>query len=524
MNAKLMENPEMFHRASTRPAEIITGDRIVTQEAMSRRTAQVAGALKAMGIGEGAVVAQLMRNDTPIIEVNIAAQRLGCYSVPLNWHLTGPELLYVIHDCSADVLVVHSDLLPLVRDGLPAGCHVIAVETPPSIRAAYSLDAELCKVPQDVIEYESWLEAAAPHSGPTPPERGAIVYTSGTTGKPKGVKRNPMTSQEAEWNAEIFRNTYGIAPDMRGLVVTPLYHASPNGFARYAATRGRLLVLTPRFEAEEFLALIEKHRINVVTAVPTMFVKLLKLPREIREKYDTSSLRWISHTASACPVEVKKALIDWFGPIVHEVYGGTEVGITLHASPQEWLERPGTVGRCVPNSRIRILGDDGEQLSAGEPGEIYLRNANYADFTYINNPQARVEAERDGYISIGDVGYLDEDGFLFISDRKRDMIIFGGTNIYPAEIESELIQCPDVADCAVIGLPDPEFGEIVIAYVQPAPGAPRDANAIRDFLVPRLAKYKIPKVINFADTLPREESGKLMKRKLREMAASGRPG
>ena len=502
--------------ADQRPAEIITGDRIVTQEEMEDRVSRVAGALKADGIGEGMVVSQLMRNDTPIIEVNIATQRIGGYSVPLNWHLTGPELLYVIEDCGADLLIVHADLLPLVKDILPDRCRLVVVPTPPAVATAFGVPPEACKVPDGMRDYESWLAEAAPHSGPLPPDRGVVIYTSGTTGKPKGVKRNPMTPREAERNAATFRATYGIAPDMRGLLVTPLYHASPNGFARYAATRGRLLVITPRFDPEEFLALIEKHRINVVTAVPTMFVKLLKLPQEVREKYDVSSVRWISHTASACPVEVKQALMAWFGPVVHEIYGGTEVGIALHATPEDWLARPGTVGRCVPNAEIRIYGDDGAILPVGEAGEIFVRNANYADFTYINNPEARAEAERDGFISIGDVGYLDDAGFLYISDRKRDMVIFGGTNIYPAEIESELIQNPDVADCAVIGLPDPEFGEVLAAYVQPAPGAPRDADAIRRFLEPRLAKYKIPRIIRFADKLPREESGKLMKRKLRD--------
>ena len=498
------------------PAEIITGDRTVTQEQMEARVAQVAGALKRDGLSEGMVVSQLMRNDTPIIEVNIAAQRLGCYSVPLNWHLAGPELLYVIEDCAADMLIVHADLLPLVQGKLPETCRVVVVATPPAVARAFKLDPSQCAVPEGMTDYESWIAAAEPHSGPIPLDRGGIIYTSGTTGKPKGVKRNPMTPQEAERNAATFRATYGIAPDMRGLLVTPLYHASPNGFARYAATRGRLLVITPRFDPEEFLALIEKHRINVVTAVPTMFVKLLKLPREVREKYDVSSLRWISHTASACPVEVKQGLMEWFGPIVHEIYGGTEVGIAVHATPEEWLARPGTVGRCVPNAEIRIYGDDGSVLPTGEAGEIYVRNANYADFTYINNPEARAESERDGFISIGDVGYLDEAGFLYISDRKRDMVIFGGTNIYPAEIESELIQSPDVVDCAVIGLPDPEFGEVLAAYIQLAPGAKPDPDAIRSYLEPRLARYKIPRIIHFAEKLPREESGKLMKRKLRD--------
>ncbi len=501
---------------SRTPAGIITGDRTINRDEMEARVDRLAGALKAKGLGEGRIVAQLMRNDTPIIEVNIGAQRVGCYSVPLNWHLAGPEIQFLLENSGAELLIAHADLLDPIRALIPASCEVIVVETPPSIQAAFKLDPAICGVPDGYLDYEAWLNAAEPYAGSNPADRGVIIYTSGTTGKPKGVMRDPMTPEQTRRNAEVFRKAFGIASDVRGLIATPLYHASPNGFARYAATHGELLVITPRFDAEEFLALIEKHRINVVTAVPTIFIKLLKLPKEVREKYDVSSLRWISHTASACPVEVKRELINWLGPIVHEVYGGTETGIALHATPEDWLKKPGTVGRCVAHAQVRILGENDEILGPGEPGEIYVKNDSYADFTYINNPEARAECEKDGFISIGDVGYLDEDGFLFISDRKRDMIIFAGTNIYPAEIESELVLNPDISDCAVFGLPDPEFGEIVAAYIQPAQGATPDADSVRAFLEPRIAKYKIPRRIEIVESLPREESGKLMKRKLRD--------
>ena len=502
------------------PAGIITGDRTVTCDQIERRVRHVESALREMGIAEGDVVAQLMRNDTPIIEVNIAAQRLGCYSVPLNWHLAVPELGYLLQDSGAVVLVAHSDFLAGIRSEIPDGCRVIAVETPPSIRESYRLTDEECALPADALHYEDWLAAATPSSVPPSADRGVVIYTSGTTGKPKGVMRDPMAPEQSQRNSKVFRDTYGISPDMRGLIATPLYHASPNGFARYAATQGELLVVMPRFDAEEFLAQIERHKINVITVVPTIFIKLLKLPKEVRAKYDISSLRWISHTASACPVEVKREMIEWVGPIIHEVYGGTETGIALHVDSEMWLAKPGTVGRCVDHAEIRIYGDDDEILPTGAAGEIYVKNGSYPDFTYINNPEARAECEKDGFISVGDIGYVDEDGYLFISDRKRDMVIFGGTNIYPAEIESALILNSDVADVAVFGLPDPEFGEIVAAFIQPAEGAPRDEAAIRAFLEPRLAKYKIPRRIEFVDSLPREESGKLIKRKLRDQILS----
>ncbi|PTX03018.1 AMP-binding protein [Pararhodobacter aggregans] len=505
-----------------RLASIITPDATMEQAALQRRASAAATGFQALGLREGSTVAILMRNDIPFIEASIAAQKIGAFAVPINWHSTATEILYVLNDCRPDLLVAQADLLATPGLTLPEGLPVIAAATPPATARAFRLPAEACKVPPSVQDWDDFVAAHAPRTAPDAAARGAIIYTSGTTGHPKGVKRVPMDADLLARNIRCFVDTYGLAPDVRTLLVTPLYHASPGGFARYAATRGELLVLVPRFDPEEFLALIEKHRINTITAVPTMFIKLLKLPEEVRARYDLSSLRWVSHTAAACPVDVKKAMIDWWGPILHEVYGGTEVGIAMHCTSEEWLAHPGTVGRVIDGAEVRILGEDGAVLPQGETGEIYVRNPNYADFTYINRPEARAETEKDGFISIGDVGWLDADGFLFLGDRKRDMIIFGGTNIYPAEIESALVQHPQVADCAVIGLPDPEFGEIVCAWIQPARGvkAPTEAE-VAAFLGKTLARYKLPRRYLFVDSLPREESGKLMKRKLRDAMVPG---
>ncbi|WP_199523101.1 AMP-binding protein [Pararhodobacter sp. CCB-MM2] len=504
-----------------RLASIITPDATIDQALLQQRASAAAAGFRALGLREGSTVAILMRNDIPFIEASIAAQKIGAFAVPINWHSTAAEILYVLNDCRPDLLVAQADLLATPGLTLPEGLRVIAAATPPATAAAFRLSPEACAVPTSTADWDAFIAAHPPRTTPDAAARGAIIYTSGTTGHPKGVKRVPMDADLLARNVRCFVDTYGLAPDVRTLLVTPLYHASPGGFARYAATRGELLVLVPRFDPEEFLALIEKHRINTITAVPTMFIKLLKLPSEVRARYDLSSLRWVSHTAAACPVDVKKAMIDWWGPILHEVYGGTEVGIAMHCTSPEWLAHPGTVGRVVEGAEVRILGEDDRVLPQGETGEIYVRNPNYADFTYINRPEARAETEKDGFISIGDVGWLDEDGFLFLGDRKRDMIIFGGTNIYPAEIESALVQHPQVADCAVIGLPDPEFGEIVCAWVQPARGAKPNEAEIADFLGRTLARYKLPRRYLFVDSLPREESGKLMKRKLREAMVPG---
>lgn len=499
-------------------AAIITPDGETGRAEMERRAGSAAAAFEAMGLGEGSVVAILMRNEATFIEASIAAQRIGAFAVPMNWHATPAEIMHVILDCCPDLMIAQADLLTAPGLELPSWLRVIATPTPAATKTAFGIDPRRCLVPAGVQEWEEILRGHAPRVGPDAAPRGVIIYTSGTTGKPKGVKRQPMDPAMLRRNIQCFVDTYGLAPDVRTLLVTPLYHASPGGFARYAATRGELLVLEPRFDPERFLALIEQYRINTVTAVPTMFVRLLKLPAAVRDRYDVSSLRWVSHTASACPVEVKKAMIDWWGPILHEVYGGTEVGIAVHCDSQEWLSRPGTVGRAIHGAEIRILDEAGAVLPSGRSGEIFIRNRNYAEFTYINLPEARAEVEQDGFVSIGDVGWLDEDGYLFLADRKRDMIIFGGTNIYPAEIESVLVQHPDVADCAVIGVPDADFGEVAVAVVKPAENATPHADTLRAYLARTLAGYKLPRRFTFVSSLPREESGKLMKRKLRESA------
>uniref|UniRef100_A0A2A4YZP4 3-methylmercaptopropionyl-CoA ligase n=1 Tax=OCS116 cluster bacterium TaxID=2030921 RepID=A0A2A4YZP4_9PROT len=501
-------------------ATITTPECTINQLELERRVAKAAGGFEDIGVGNGGVVALLMRNDIPFIEAYIATQKAGAYSVPVNWHSTPIEIEYVLKDCAATLLIVHADLYRTIADRIPAGCTILIASTPDYIQEAFKLAKEDCATPEGMTDWRQWIEEQNPRIGPDAPQHGAIIYTSGTTGKPKGVKRLPMAPDLLARNIEVFRKTYGLAPDVRALMVTPLYHASPNGFARYTAINGELLVLLPRFDAEDFLRQIEKYKINTITVVPTIFIKLLKLPKEVRDRYDTSSLKWVSHTASACPVEVKQEMIKWWGPILHEVYGGTETGIALHCTSEEWLRKPGTVGHCIKGCEIRIYSETGQILPVGTSGEIFVKNTAYADFTYINLPEERAAVDRDGFVSIGDIGYLDDDGYLFISDRKRDMVIFGGTNIYPAEIESALILHEKIADCAVIGIPDDEFGEVVAAYIKPVEGVVVTEEDLNLFLAEKIAKYKIPRSYIFVNNLPREESGKLMKRKLRDLHIS----
>ena len=298
-----------------------------------------------------------------------------------------------------------------------------------------------------------------------------MIYTSGTTGRPKGVRRNAPSADEQRKTEECVRRRLGVKPGVRALLPGPLYHISPNAFAVRAARLAELLVLMPRFDAEALLSLIEREQIDTIIMVPTMFARLLQLSAEVRSRHDLSSLRHVVHTAAPCPPALKEQMIDWWGPVIHEFYGSTEAGVLTLATSQDASRKPGTVGRCIPGAELRIYDDAGNILPPGQIGEIHGRFNGYPDFTYHGRPDKRAEVERDGLITSGDVGYLDEDGYLFICDRKRDMVISGGVNIYPAEIEAVLHSLPGVHDCAVFGIPDEEFGEALMAVVEPQAGA-----------------------------------------------------
>ena len=276
------------------------------------------------------------------------------------------------------------------------------------------------------------------------------------------------------------------------------------------------IVLEPRFDPEDLLQLIERHGVTHIHMVPTMFVRLLRLSDEVRSSYDLSSLRFVVHGAAPCPTHVKRAMIEWWGPVIHEYFGSTETGIPIWHSAEEALAKPGTVGRAIEGGIVKIFRDDGILCGIGEPGEIFMRQTSVPDFDYHGKEQARFEAGRDDLVSVGDVGYLDEDGYLFLCDRKRDMVISGGVNIYPAEIENVLIGMHGVRDCAVFGIPDKEYGEQLCACIEPEPESARSVSEVKAYLTERLANFKVPKHVRFVDEMPREASGKIFKRKLRD--------
>ncbi|TBR27768.1 MAG: long-chain fatty acid--CoA ligase, partial [Reyranella sp.] len=462
-------------------------------------------------------VALMLRNDFATFEVNMAASQLGAYAVPINWHFTPEEANYILRDSGASVLVAHTDLLAQIAGGVPEGVTVFAVPTPDEIAAAYGVAAEKRQVPPGAEPWDAFVAGSAPRTEPPRAARGSMIYTSGTTGRPKGVRRQPSTPEQQAAAAQEAALFWGLKPDP-GIVVLmngPMYHSAPSAYGNASSRLGLHMVLQPRFEAEDMLRLIARHGITHMHIVPTMFVRLLRLPAEVRARYDVSSLRFVSHGAAPCAPAVKRQMIEWWGPVINEYYGATETGVVVWHGSEDALRKPGTVGRAVPGATVRVVDEEGHDVATGEIGEIYVRGPHLADFTYNNDDAKRREVALGQLVTVGDVGYVDADGFLFLCDRKRDMIISGGVNIYPAEIEGALIQMPGVRDCAVFGIPDEEFGEQICAHVEPAAGATLDAASVRAYLGEHLARYKVPKVVELSAALPREDSGKIFKRKLR---------
>lgn len=503
-------------------AYIRSGARVRDIEALSERAARAASGFASLGIGRGDVVAIYLRNDFAFFEASVAAGLVGAYSTPVNWHNSPDEAAYIFENSGAKAIVIHADLYPPIARAIPANVPVFVVETPPEIMSAYGLSREAAALPPDTRSWDDWLKAFPPRAQGPDEAPGSMIYTSGTTGHPKGVRRQTPTPEEAAaWQRIVghvmgFNPQFGNPADMVTVVTGPMYHSAPNAYGLFAFRVGATAILQPRFDPEELLSMIETYKVTHLHMVPTMFVRLLKLPEAVKKKYDLSSLRFVVHAAAPCPVHVKQAMIEWWGAVIYEYYGGTETGAVVFCDSAEWLAHPGTVGKAVEGSDVRVLGENGEELSRGATGEVVCRLRTIPDFTYHGDDEKRRRAEKSGLITLGDVGYLDEDGYLYLCDRAKDMVISGGVNIYPAEIEAELHKMPGVADCAVFGIPDEEYGEQLCAVVQRQPGANLGENDVRIFLRERIAGYKVPKRVEFRAELPREDSGKIFKRKLRE--------
>tara|TARA_R110002095_G_scaffold210948_1_gene198597 strand:- start:13995 stop:15536 length:1542 start_codon:yes stop_codon:yes gene_type:complete len=482
------------------------------------RAARAAAGMRDMGVGVGSSIAILMRNAIEYLEVSAAAAHVGAYAVPLNWHLAPAEISYVLEDCGAKLLIVHSDLLNLVPTELlhsVDGVDVIIVNMPDAIRDVYPLMISEVRPPADAKNWEEFLLANEPLKAmELMPERESIIYTSGTTGRPKGIIRNPATEEQRQKLNRMREETYHLKEGIRLLVPAPLYHAAPNVFSLCGLQVAAMVVLMPKFDPEEFLRIIEREKITTIVMVPIMFVRLLKLPVEVRSRYDLGSLTAVLHAAAPCPPDIKSQMIEWLGPIIYEWYGTTETSVVTQCSTEEWLKYPGTVGKPIPGATIEIIDDNGNAVPPNTEGEIYMNLEFMPDFTYHNREEERAKVSRGGLTTGGDIGYLNDDGYLFICDRKKDMIISGGVNIYPAEIEAVLISMPEIYDCAVIGIPDAEFGEAILAVV--VANVPITEETIVEHLATRMAKFKIPRSFEFREFLPRDDAGKLLKRRLRE--------
>lgn len=489
-----------------------TGEQVTYAE-LEDRSIRLANVLREAGLRHGDVVALLSENNLRVFEVYWAAMRSGLYITAINHNLVAEEVGYIIEDSGASALIVSAGKADVAKA-------VLATGVSPGLRLSYD------GVVDGFSSYEDALAAASDVAPDDQPHGAPMLYSSGTTGRPKGVRPPLPPVQFTEMGdplVGLISKAFGVGPETVYLTPAPIYHAAPLRWCGAVHAHGGTVVMMRRFDAVGALEAIGTHRVTHAQFVPTMFVRMLQLPQEQRDAADISSLRVAVHAAAPCPVEVKQAMIDWWGPILVEYYGATEGnGLTMTDSAT-WQTKPGTVGRPILGV-LHICDDDGTELPVGETGAVYVER-DIVPFEYHNDPEktrAAQHPEHETWTTLGDIGHLDEDGFLYLTDRKSFMIISGGVNIYPQETENVLALHPAVHDVAVIGLPDPEMGERVTAFVQPRAGVatgPELGQEIIDFVKSRIAGYKAPREVRFVDDLPRTETGKLVKGDLKKRYA-----
>lgn len=489
------------------------GSAALSYAALDRRSRRLATHLRSRGLQRGDHIAVLMRNSCDYLCVCWAAQRSGLYFTPVNWHLAMEEMAYIVEDCGAQALVVSpteveaarafAGRLPRLAQRLAAGPAQAGFD---SLDAVFD-DAALDDMALDEVEGQP------------------MFYSSGTTGRPKGIKR---PAGAAPWGTpgvadQLASRLHGIGPDAVVLSLAPLYHAAPLSWAMAALRQGGRVVVMPSFVPAEALALIARHRVTHAQFVPTMFVRMLDLPAEERQRHDLSSLRMVVHSAAPCPVDIKRRMLDWFGPVVHEYYAGSENNGLCAVGPADWLAHPGTVGRPV-FGQVRVLDENEDELPTGEVGALYFSGTPPFEY-HGDRDKTRRAFSRQGWSTLGDFGHVDAEGFVYLADRRTDLILSGGVNIYPRETEEALALHPAVQDVAVVGVPSAEFGEDVLAVVELRAGLQPDAalaQALIDFSRKRIAHFKCPRRVEF-DTLPRTATGKLLRRLVKEKWRQGAP-
>jgi long-chain acyl-CoA synthetase len=477
----------------------------VTYRQLEDRSNQFAQALYSFGLRKGDHIALVMENNPRYHEVCWGAQRSGIYYTAINSHLTAEEIAYIVNDCGARVLVTSQAMGEIAAQLLSL---VLKVEQ--KLMIGNALEG-----------YQAYDEVVGIF--PAEPlaeqfEGAPMLYSSGTTGRPKGVKAPLVEDPFGSMNPVVgLLQMLGFKEEWLYLNPAPLYHAAPLVYSLSTMRLGLTVVVMEKFDAEESLRLIEKYQIASGQFVPTMFVRMLKLPEDVRQAYDVSSLKVAIHAAAPCPIEVKQQMIEWWGPVIWEYYAGTEGNGTTYISPQEWLAHPGSVGKAVIG-KLHITDDEGNELPTGQPGVIWFSEGRV--FEYHNDPQKTASSYNpQGWSTLGDIGYMDEEGYLYLTDRKSFMIVSGGVNIYPQEVENLLVLHPKVLDVAVFGIPNEEFGEEVKAVVQPrdiSEASPALEQELLDFCRSKIARYKCPKTIDFEEELPRSPAGKLYKRLLRD--------
>jgi fatty-acyl-CoA synthase len=479
--------------------------------ALDRQSQRLAAWLEAQGLGVGASVAMLIGNRVSLFEVYWATQRSGHYLTPLNWHATAEELAYILDDADADALIVDAALAELAE--------ALAANAPARVRVMASLNGA---VPGFADLDKALPLIIAPPDRPVP-AGSVMIYSSGTTGRPKGIRR-PLPTRAIDDSAlveaaTLVMRTFGFTSADTYLCPAPLYHAGPLRSCTAMQMMGATVVGMQRFDAAAALAAISRHHVTVAQFVPTHFKRMLDLPVAVRAGYDLSSLRVAVHAAAPCPPAVKRAMIDWWGPILLEYYAGTEGGGTMISSA-DWLNHPGAVGKPWAGLEVAVLAPDGALVCTPElEGPIYFRNTagGLANFAYHKDAEKTANAYRGDWFTLGDIGRFDADGFLYLTDRACDMIISGGVNIYPQEVENLLMAHPAVREVAVIGTPDVALGEVATAVVELKPGVTADgvADQLIAYCRGQLALYKCPRQIEIVSDLPRTETGKLQKRLVR---------
>ncbi|MGD8862445.1 MAG: AMP-binding protein [Myxococcales bacterium] len=488
------------------------GDRTFAE--LNRRANQLVRALRARGLKAGDAVAMMCSNRPEFAEVYAATRRSGLRLTTINWHLTGEEAAYIADDCDAKALIVDGRFQE-------AGRKAASAAPKATVRLA---------IGDPIDGFESYDETVSAQDGSDiddPSVGASMLYTSGTTGRPKGVHRKAgatMLSSGGGGARSVLMGDYRTGQDVH-LCTGPLYHAAPLAFSLAVPHMfGCAVVMMDGWDAERSLELIEKHRVTHTHMVPTMFHRMLSLPDEVRQARDVSSLRFVLHGAAPCPVPVKQELIEWLGPVVHEYYAATE-GVGCIVDSETWLKKPGTVGKPADN-HIKIMDEEGTELPPGQAGLVYMKAPESGRFEYYKDSGKTDDAYRGDYFTLGDVGYLDEDGYLFLTDRSANLIISGGVNIYPAEVEAVLLTHEAVGDVAVIGVPNSEWGEEVKAVVElhdRQRPSPELAESLIAHCREHLAKYKWPRSVDFVDRLPRHDNGKLYKKALRERYRQAAP-